>query len=307
MKLPTIRQYLTPYNHNNGRGGHSILYIVIHYTSGRQTAAGAALANCKYSAGGNRGASAHYFIDDGDTIYQSVLDENTAWAVGSRSGYKCGCRNNNSISIEVCTAGAFTAKEIETLSWLVKRLQKQYNVPDSRVIRHYDVTGKACPAYYVDASRWAALKAQILGGATVSTSSSQIAVKTEIKGSQVPHGGSIAKYLELTGRDASFSHRSELAKQYGIANYRGTAEQNTKLLEEIINADNQPLKPGWTQKDGKSYLIQDDGKPYRGVRIVDAGDHKALQFFSLEDGHLLKGPLQVFADSYGTIHFTEVN
>ena len=30
--------------------------------------------------------------------------------------------------------------------------------------RHYDVTGKLCPAPYVAASKWAALKAAITGG-----------------------------------------------------------------------------------------------------------------------------------------------
>lgn len=41
----------------------------------------------------------------------------------------------------------------------------KYGIGASGVIRHYDVTGKLCPAPYVAASKWAALKATIMGGA----------------------------------------------------------------------------------------------------------------------------------------------
>lgn len=40
----------------------------------------------------------------------------------------------------------------------------KYGIGASGVIRHYDVTGKLCPAPYVAASKWAALKAAITGG-----------------------------------------------------------------------------------------------------------------------------------------------
>ena len=41
----------------------------------------------------------------------------------------------------------------------------KYGIGASGVIRHYDVTGKLCPAPYVAASKWAALKAAITCGA----------------------------------------------------------------------------------------------------------------------------------------------
>lgn len=34
---------------------------------------------------------------------------------------------------------------------------KKYSIPADKVLRHYDLTGKRCPAYYVDETRWAAL------------------------------------------------------------------------------------------------------------------------------------------------------
>ncbi len=159
--MPTIRQYLTPYNHNKGRRGQAIKYIVVHYTAGSMRAYPAALRNCKFFASANRNASAHYFIDEGDTIYQSVLDEDTAWSVGAKKYVHLECRNYNSISIEVCSDGMFSEKEIVNLRWLVKKLQKKYGIPDDHVIRHFDVTGKSCPAYYVDGKRWHQLRERI--------------------------------------------------------------------------------------------------------------------------------------------------
>ena len=34
---------------------------------------------------------------------------------------------------------------------------KKYNIPAGYVLRHYDLTGKYCPWYYVDENRWAVL------------------------------------------------------------------------------------------------------------------------------------------------------
>lgn len=42
--------------------------------------------------------------------------------------------------------------------------------------------------------------------------------------------GSIVDYLKSTGKDSSYSSRKNLAQEYGIDNYAGTAQQNTQLL-----------------------------------------------------------------------------
>lgn len=155
---PEVRSYLcNRANYTVGRQGCAIDYIVVHYTGGAMTDEGAAYANCVYFGRESVGASAHYFIDSGYTIWQSVPDGDTAWHAGNWN------MNLRAIGIEVCSAGAFTSKEIERLTWLVGQLMRKYGIPASRVIRHYDVTGKHCPAYYVDAARWAALHAVITG------------------------------------------------------------------------------------------------------------------------------------------------
>lgn len=132
--------------------------IVVHFTA---TLASARNNATYFARNEGQGASAHYFVDDiTPEIYQSVAEGDTAWHAGN---WQMNCR---AIGIEVVSAGEdFSATEVEKLGWLVKRLMARYGIGASGVIRHYDVTGKLCPAPYVAASKWAALKAAITGGA----------------------------------------------------------------------------------------------------------------------------------------------
>lgn len=136
---------------------HAIDRIVVHFTA---TLASARNNATYFARNEGQGASAHYFVDDvTPEIYQSVAEGDTAWHAGN---WAMNCR---AIGIEVVSAGEdFSATEVEKLGWLVKRLMAKYGIGASAVIRHYDVTGKLCPAPYVAASKWAALRAAITGG-----------------------------------------------------------------------------------------------------------------------------------------------
>ena len=172
----TILKHHGKYNRTKKSGFYK--YIVVHYTSTEASA----LNNCKYFAGGNRNASAHYFIDSSH-IYE-FLDPHDyyAWSVGDGHG-KYGITNSNSINIEVCRGNReFTDGEISRLAWLVQKLMKDFDIPSSRVVRHYDASRKQCPAYYVNASRWKALHAKITGGSTSSSSVKVTAYKVDAEG-----------------------------------------------------------------------------------------------------------------------------
>lgn len=74
--------------------------------------------------------------------------------------------NPTSIGIEVCynkESGEFTEAAINALSELVPYLMKKYNIDYKNVVRHYDLTRKLCPYYYVDANKWKDLKDRITG------------------------------------------------------------------------------------------------------------------------------------------------
>ena len=70
--------------------------------------------------------------------------------------------NARSIGIENVSAGQdFAPAQIAALRDVVTDIMRRYKIPASRVIRHHDVTGKACPAPYVNASKWKTLHSQI--------------------------------------------------------------------------------------------------------------------------------------------------
>lgn len=148
-------------NYGGSRSLSAIKYIVIHYTGNDGDTDE---ANGNYFKNNIVQASAHYFVDD-DSITQSVPDNFIAWHCGGGSQGSGGkthlgkCFNSNSIGIEICDDvknGVIypSAKTIQNALELTEFLMKKYNVPKERIIRHYDVTGKRCPAYWVDNAKW---------------------------------------------------------------------------------------------------------------------------------------------------------
>ena len=139
-------------NKNNYGGSRSldkIKYLVIHYTANDGDTDE---NNGKYFKNNVVKASAHYFVDD-DSVTQSVPDNYIAYHCGANTYKHSTCRNANSIGIEICDDvknGVIypSAKTIANVLELVEYLMKKYSIPKENVIRHYDVTGKLCPAYW---------------------------------------------------------------------------------------------------------------------------------------------------------------
>lgn len=119
--------------------------------------------------------SSQYVVGMVGEIIQCVPDGEVAFAA---SGH-----NNGVIHIEVCHAdktGIFTPAAIAALAELVQYLMQKYNISATNVVRHYDLTGKQCPLYYVSASRWATLKATITGANKAAATSPTTAKSTTI-------------------------------------------------------------------------------------------------------------------------------
>lgn len=156
----------TNVNFRRGRRD-SIKYITMHDTGNTtDTAKG----NANYFRDVNRGASAHYFVDD-NYVVQVVREGDTSWHCGDGYG-KYGITNDNSIGIEMCRVnGRVTEKTKANAVALVKELMDKYNIDIDHVVRHYDASRKNCPQA-LSANNWAewyALKNQI-SKATGSTS-----------------------------------------------------------------------------------------------------------------------------------------
>lgn len=142
--------------YTSGRSLNSIKYIVIHYTANNgDTARG----NAKYFARESVGASANYFVDPNEVIC-SVKDEYAAWHCGgslesSHHPLRGICTNKNSIGVELCSIiqngkYEFKPETVKLAVKLVKELMAKYNIDINHVVRHYDVTGKNCPAPFVE-------------------------------------------------------------------------------------------------------------------------------------------------------------
>ena len=128
-------------------------YIVIHYTGSE----GSASSNVEYFNTGNRDASADIFIGHQGEIlaYNNDIAHQYTWHCGGSiesafHPFYGVCTNANSIGIELCThkdgdRWTFTGSTISSAVTLVKHLMSVYGIDADHVIRHYDVTGKACP------------------------------------------------------------------------------------------------------------------------------------------------------------------
>ena len=155
-------------NYKSGRTSN-IKYIVIHFTANNGDTA---KNNADYFANNkNLLASAHYFVDE-NTMWQSVKDTDTAYHCGAKTYKHAYCRNSNSIGIELCSrkdsSGNYYFKDqtVKNAAELTKSLMAKYNIPATNVIRHYDVTGKVCPAPMVNnTSLWNKFKEMISSSA----------------------------------------------------------------------------------------------------------------------------------------------
>lgn len=123
--------------------------IVIHYVANPGTTAEqnnnffAGLAN--QSGMKTTSVSSHFIIGLDGEIIQNVPISEVAYASNER--------NNDTISIECChpdETGEFTKETYESLVKLTAWLVEELHLQEEDVIRHYDVSGKACPKYFVD-------------------------------------------------------------------------------------------------------------------------------------------------------------
>lgn len=121
--------------------------IVIHYIGNPGTTA---QQNHDYFANPTTTVNSHFIVGlDGEIIQCVPLYERS-----SASNH----RNKDTISIEVChldETGEFSDITKESLIKLVAWLCETCDLDKDDIIRHYDITGKFCPLYYVqNESEW---------------------------------------------------------------------------------------------------------------------------------------------------------
>ena len=145
QKIPSwIQQKIIPKNSDSRRREYleDLTGIVIHYVGNPGTTA---RQNRDYYANPGTEVNSHFLVGlDGEMIQCLPLEEKS-----SASNE----RNRDTISIEVChpdEEGKFSDVTYDAVVRLTAWLCQISGLDESQVIRHYDVTGKACPLYYVE-------------------------------------------------------------------------------------------------------------------------------------------------------------
>lgn len=122
--------------------------VVVHYVGNPATTARANRNYFESLSSGAEGtyASAHFIVGLEGEVLQCVPLTEIAYASNSRNG--------DTVSIEVCHpdgTGKFSPETYDRLVELTAWLCREFRLdPETEVIRHYDVTGKLCPRYYVE-------------------------------------------------------------------------------------------------------------------------------------------------------------
>lgn len=153
QQLLTVNEYSRP-----GTKLEKVKGVVIHYTGNPGTTA---MQNRNYFEGlaekKDTKASSHFIIGLSGEIIQCVPLEEVAYASNER--------NWDTISIECCInndAGKFTEKTYNALVHLTAWLVGEYDLKIEDILRHYDVTGKECPKYFVEhESAWEDFKLDV--------------------------------------------------------------------------------------------------------------------------------------------------
>ena len=135
----------------NGYKLKGVKDIVVHYVGNPGTTA---QQNHDFYAGNQSNVSSHFVVGlDGEIIQCIPINE---WSAASN------WRNNDTISIEVChpdETGKFKKKTYSSLVKLVAWLENVCDIDESHVIRHYDITKKECPRYFVQhEDKWKTFK-----------------------------------------------------------------------------------------------------------------------------------------------------
>ncbi len=153
-------EYLTPNPYSRPQKKlKKIKGVVIHYTANPGTTAQnnrsyfEGLANSKATS-----VSSHFVIGLEGEVIQCIPLTEIAYASNNR--------NDDTVAIECChpdKTGKFNKSTYQSLVCLAASLCIEYDLEREDIIRHYDITGKLCPLYYVEhKDAWEAFRDDVM-------------------------------------------------------------------------------------------------------------------------------------------------
>ncbi|ATH91769.1 N-acetylmuramoyl-L-alanine amidase [Bacillus glycinifermentans] len=233
--------------------------IVMHWTA---TPGASALNERNYFNGtciaDKRYASAHYFVDRKEA--QLIIPENEV-AYHAHDQNRCYVSflkpnaNTTAIGVEMCVEkdGKIHSETVQNAAELVADLCKRYGLSTNKIVRHYDVTNKNCPAPWVsDSSQLTAFRKKVdslLGKKTVSKTtpdkkSSSSSKKQTSKKYTLPSGiykvksplmkGTAVRQIQEALATLYF-YPDKKAKNHGIDGYYGPKTANAVKRFQLMH------------------------------------------------------------------------
>ena len=151
------QQYLSSLSSRNGKSLKQVRGVVVHYVGNPGTTAE---QNRGYFNKMTTTVNSHFIVGLEGEILQCV----PLWEQSCASND----RNGDTISIETChpdESGQFNDSTYKSLVRLTAWLCSEFDLSAEDVIRHYDVTGKQCPKYYVENPKaWENFKSDVQKG-----------------------------------------------------------------------------------------------------------------------------------------------
>ena len=152
-------ELLTPNSYSRPQiSMEQVNYIAIHYTANPGSTA---VSNRNYfenlAITQDNKVSSHFVVGLEGEVVQCIPTSEISYATNSR--------NVDTISIECChpdETGQFNTATYDSAVKLTAWLCTRFGLTSDQVIRHYDVTGKDCPKYYVEnPDAWIQMKSDI--------------------------------------------------------------------------------------------------------------------------------------------------
>jgi N-acetylmuramoyl-L-alanine amidase len=263
-------------------------YIVIHSTG---NANDTAQNNHDYFAGGDRQASADFFVDDNNIIQIIDTDSFYSWNCGDGHGIN-GVFNYNCLGIEMCGTdnGNISDTTINNTLDLVRYLMDKYNIGIDNVWSHHMVSGKDCPSQFSSNNwaRWYDFKNKLANGSSTNGTWEIQDGKWWYKYSD----GSYAKdcwekinnkwYLFDSQGYMLYDWKSDEGKWYYLGDNNDGAMKTGWVYDKNLGHwyymdANGVMQKGWVKVEDKWYYLNQDGSMQTGW-ITDSDGKQYLLY-----------------------------
>ena len=242
-------------------------YVTVHDTANSASA----VNEVSYMISNSNQTSFHLAVDESNCI-QGIPFNRNSWADGDGAN---GTGNRKSINVEICrptnSNRSLYDKSEENAVYVLARLLYAYGLGIDKLKRHYDWSGKNCPAVILNEKRWESFKGRVqyvLGeikagrcASALSSGTTSITTTTNTKQTQsvskveTVKGEWKIKVLQDTNlwNDTSYKtvgghvkkgqvlYVTEITKDYNFFVYQGKYLVNSNTYNYVTNMWDKPL------------------------------------------------------------------